>query len=128
MPTFSADEERAALEPWSITIDGRTHVARVVSRPQALAFWGVVERAKRGEVTPVEEEQALATLLRIAFPWRVSYRWRGDPVAQILALDPRIRTRALESFFASLTAELPSRPSGTNGKSDGSPSSAVPSA
>lgn len=115
MPTFSADAELAALEPWRVVLGGRTFTAAPVSRPALVVFLASVERAKDKKITLAEEEAAIAQLLRVAFPWRFSYRWR-DPVALIMAMDYRARQRVLESFCASLGVQMPPNP-GTNGSS-----------
>jgi hypothetical protein len=126
MAEFSADAERRALAPWTIQIGGRVYTARPVSRPAVVAFWAAISNPAS---TPEEQELALATLLRVAFP-REGLRtwWRGDPVLQILALDYRVREKALESFFASLAPlHRPSAP-GTNGTNGSRPSLAAESA
>ena len=120
---FSADAEQRALEPWTIEIGGRVHTAAPVSRREVLAFWAVIERIQAGSAQPLEEEAALTALLRAAFPKRLSYWWFGDPVAQILSLDYRVRRRAIQSFFDSLApVESPSVP-GMNGTNGSRPSS-----
>lgn len=124
---FSADAERRALEPWSIQIKGRVFVADgAVSRPALLAFLAVVERHQRGEATVPEMEGALEGLLRVAFPRsRLSRWWYGDPVAEIMRFDYRLREAALASFFESLgLTASPSAP-GTNGTNGSRPSSAA---
>jgi hypothetical protein len=58
-------------------------------------------------------------LLRIAFPWRPSYIWRGDPVSIIGAMLPREQAEVLRDFFQSLgvTVRKPTLPTSpkTNG-------------
>lgn len=112
---FSADAELRALTPWSIELHGRVFTAAVVSRPAVLAFFGSLERSRAGQSTPAEEEEALHTLLRAAFPKRWRHWWTGDPVPQILALDYRVRKKALDSFFASLAPVESPTPPGMNG-------------
>lgn len=126
MAEFSADAEQRALEPWTIEIGGHVYTASPISRRDVLAFYAVAERSRSGTVTPLEEDQALATLFRAAFPKRLSYWWTGDPVALIMALDYRTRQRAVESFFESLAPlESPRSTPGTNGTNGSRPSSAA---
>lgn len=117
---YSADSEVEALTPWSLTIEGKTFTAQIVSRPALVRFYAVKERVKAGSATPAEELLAVRALFRLAFPWRWAYL-RGDPVAMLLRADHRVLNRAIDSFLASLAIALPAP--GTNGRSDESSSS-----
>ena len=119
---YSADVEAEALTPWSLTIEGKTFTAQLVSRPALLRFHAVMERAKAGTATGPEELQAIRALFRQAFPWRWGYL-RGDPVAMLMRSDQRVLTKALDSFLASLAKPSPFPAPGTNGRSGASPSS-----
>lgn len=103
-PTIDLDALRATYEPWSFTTGGRRYVARPVSIEQVIAH----EAACVGEssVRILEERRKL---LRLAFPWRLSYRWRGDPVALICGAEPAVYREIWESFSASLHALSPKR-------------------
>ena len=95
MSTFDLDAFREAHRPFAFTAGGFTFEARIISAEQMRQFATVASRADAAG-----QHRALAALLRIAFPWRPSYIWRGDPVTTILALEPQAREEALESFFA----------------------------
>lgn len=100
---------REAHRPWSFTTaDGRTFQARHVSAPQYERF---DDRFNHG--TAQERRMAVAWILRIAFPWRLSYLLRGDPVKILLAMEPAARKEALMDFFACLRGESPIRPQTT---------------
>lgn len=92
--SFDLDAFREAHRPWSFRAGGFTHVARILSAAHILAFNVAVSDADEAV-----REGALAQLLRHAFPWRFSYRWRGDPVHRILSLEPAARLELLKSFF-----------------------------
>lgn len=97
MTNFSADSFLEALEPWSFTTGGRRYVAQPVSAPRVARFLHACTSAQ-----PNEQHRQLKALLREAFPKRLSFLWRGDPVLEILAMEPRTRDATLKSFFASL--------------------------
>lgn len=96
---FSADAWRAAREPWTYTERGRTWVARPVS---AEAVAGAFDRLSKQRGDLAAERREVGRLLRLAFPWRPSRMWRGDPVRRILALEPGLYQAVIKSFFASL--------------------------
>jgi hypothetical protein len=98
---FNADAFLAAQAPWQLTTRGKTYTARAVSAPQVARYLA----AATG--TPAAFKNALESLLREAFPWRPSFRWRGDPVQVILAMPPSQLAATLTDFFASqgLTAQ-----------------------
>jgi hypothetical protein len=97
--SFNADAYREAVAPWTFTAGGRTWQARPVSAPAVQRFHTAL-RAAAGDAG--RQERALRTLLRQAFPWRFSYRWRGDPVDRLLRLPPDDRQAALADFFGFL--------------------------
>lgn len=103
-PTIDLDALRATHEPWSFTTGGRRYVARPVSIEQVIAHEAACIGA--GPAAVLNERRAL---LRIAFPWRLSYRWRGDPVALICDAEPAVYREMWESFSASLHAWSPRR-------------------
>jgi len=101
--TFSVDAFRAAHRPWSFAAGGVTWTARHVSTPQILAF----NREYEAATTEVARAKSVARLLRIAFPWRLSYLRRGDPVKVLVALEPAARIEALNDFFECLAGKTP---------------------
>jgi len=114
--SFNADSYRQAVRPWVLTVGGKAWEARPVSAPAVLAF----HAALRAATTPPAQERALRALLRRAFPWRFSYRWRGDPVDALVGLSPAERAEALTDFFGYLEGKarrplppVPTTPSGT---------------
>jgi len=105
MPGFSAKAWHAAHAPWTYTTSrGRTCATRPISTPRLIAYFGAIEGASIARQNAETRE-----LLREAFPWRVSFLWRGDPVDEILESPPGLRKEILRSFFASLgmTREAP---------------------
>ncbi len=104
---FDVDAFRAAHRPWSLTIQGRTFGARHVSAMQVQEY----ERRFSTAATESARLTAVTWLLRRAFPWRVSYLVRGDPVTLVLGLEPAARAEALMDFFACLrTGTSPRNP------------------
>lgn len=116
--SFDADAFAAALRPWTFTAHGRAHAARPVSAPAVLAFHAEFNAA----ADEAARARALRRVLRLAFPWRLSYRWRGDPVEHLLALPPAARNAALTSFFLFLSHGP--APEGSVPATPGTPSSA----
>ncbi|MEA3245259.1 MAG: hypothetical protein U9Q74_03785 [Gemmatimonadota bacterium] len=116
---FDLDAFRDAHRPWRYTAGGRTHIARPVSTPAVLAFHAEFNAA----ADEAGRLRALRRVLRLAFPRRISYRWRGDPVAHILGLEPAARKAAITDFFASLEGKSgPSAPPTTPGTPSSAPS------
>lgn len=104
---FNADDFLAAHRPWSFTIGGRTFGARHVSAPSVQRF----EQLRAAAKDNVRRQQfALWWLLRRAFPWRLSYLIRGDPVKIMLRLPPAAQAEALRDFFACLRGETTASP------------------
>lgn len=101
---FDADAHRAAHAPWSMVLRGRTHTARPVSVRQVMAFQEVAQRE------PAVARRALIRLLRVAFPWRPWYVWRGDPVRWLVAETGEGQAEALADFFGCLLARLTRTP------------------
>jgi hypothetical protein len=113
---FNADDYRAALRPWTFTVGGLTWEARPVSAPAVVSFharFAAIADAERDALlgspdeanaiharAEIERRKVLRALLRLAFPMKLPYRWRGDPVDKILALDPPTRNATLADFFA----------------------------
>lgn len=94
MAHFDADAYRAAREPFTLAVAGRTYAARPVSAELVVRL----ERdlgASDGRVA----RRALRRLLRAAFPWRVAWLWLGDPVDRALQLDLDARRELLTRFF-----------------------------
>jgi len=96
---IDADAERAALEPFTVTLSGRAYVARPISHPAWRTFQLAVEAATAGTLPEAAQEAALITVLRAAFPYRLPFRWQGDPVRLIHQLPPPVRERVLSDFF-----------------------------
>lgn len=101
--TLDLDALRASAEPWSFATGGRTYVARPVSVEQVIAYEARIAGASATDVM-----RARRQLLRLAFPWRPSFMWRGDPVAVICSAPPALHRVVIESFFASLRSWPPS--------------------
>jgi len=97
---FDVDAFRAAHQPWSFTVGGRTFGARHVS---AVAVQRYEQMRVVAGKDAKRQQRALRWLLRRAFPWRLSYRLRGDPVTLILGLEPAAQRAALIDFFACLS-------------------------
>lgn len=91
---FDADAWRAEHEPWTFTTRGRTYVASPVSVPVLQRFFTMTQGADFAT-----QEREIERVLRVAFPWRPSFQWRGDPVKLILAMEPAARRSALADFF-----------------------------
>jgi hypothetical protein len=123
---FDADAYRAAREPWTCRIGGRLHTAQPVSQEALLRFQGGMERAARTQDATLAARVTRA-LWRTAFPWRPSMLWRGDPVPQLLALEPPAHEAALLDFFAWLGARPPAPPARTTSGSSASSAAPPPS-
>jgi hypothetical protein len=113
------DAEREALEPFEVTVNGRTYRAKPLSWP---AYRRVTEAAAVMEASVTIEnanrfESALREAFRAAFPvhWRYLFRPKEDPVYQILELPPALRQRILRDFFDWAGAKLESPPSPKDG-------------
>ncbi len=110
--SFSTTSWHAARRTWTLEIDGRAWTARPVSLPAVIAYYHELST-----VTPDKGWDVTAKLLRLAFPWRLSFRWRGDPVKVFrqLARDyPDAARQAMVDFFPYLTGVTKSAPV-TNG-------------
>lgn len=92
--TFDLDAYREAHRPWTFRAGGFAFEARILSAEHVRRF-----NAELAGADAAGQRAALARLLRAAFPWRFSYRWRGDPVTRILALEPAALDATLSSFF-----------------------------
>lgn len=101
-PALDLDALRAAHEPWTFQTGGRTYVARPVSIEQVIAH-----EAECVGASPAAVMRARRKLLRIAFPWRASFLWRGDPVRVICEASPTVHRAVMDSFFASLQSSSP---------------------
>jgi hypothetical protein len=123
---FNADEYHATVSPpWEFTTGGRTYVAQHVSTPAVERYLQVLEdhptETRKGQA---RRSAALLRLLRLAFPWRLSYWWnrRADPVWQFLHLPPRTRKEALEDFFGRLGIVELTTPQTTTASTGSTPS------
>jgi hypothetical protein len=112
MATFDLDALREAHRPWAFTTGRRTYVARPVSIEQVIAYEGECIGA-----SVAVRLRALRRLLRLAFPWRPSFLWRGDPVAIIMGASPPVHHQLVRDFFASLRspAESTAPPTSSTG-------------
>lgn len=104
---FDVDAFQAAHLPWSFTLGGRTFGAKHVSAPRVAKYERKLNDAaalfaKSPLRANLARYTALRWLLRCAFPWRIDYLWRGDPVRLLIHLPPAARTEALKDFFACL--------------------------
>jgi hypothetical protein len=111
---FDVDAFREAHRPWSFTVGARTFTGRHVSAPAVQRY----ERLRMSAKNESQLNRALWSVLRRAFPWRVSYLVRGDPVQVIMReLERPARDEALKDFFVCLRggkSENPSQMSGTH--------------
>lgn len=98
MPGFSSKAWLDAHQPWTYTTTRRrTYAARPISTPRLIAYFGAMEGAS------IQRQQIeTRALLREAFPMRLSFAWRGDPVDEIIEAPPEQQGEILRSFFASL--------------------------
>lgn len=94
MATFDADAYRAAREPFTVIVHGRTYVARPVSAELVIDTQPALASGDRKA-----SSAALKRLLRAAFPWKLRMWWQGDPVFHILYLDPATRNALVTRFF-----------------------------
>jgi len=126
---IDADAEREALEPFTITIGGRTYTARPLSWPAYRVVSEAADRQREGTLKADEFEKVLRGALRAVFPvrWRYLVRPKEDPVYQILDLTPTVRQRVTRDFFvwAAPQPEAASE-SRTSGPNAPAPSSAAP--
>lgn len=104
---FDADAWEEAQQPWVFSSGGQSWPARPIGSQE-------VTRAatQLAAADPLEALRITRRLLRLAFPWRFSMRWRGDPVALIMALPAAALKELLESFFvwAGLRSETKTNP------------------
>lgn len=98
MSTFDVDAWRQSRERWGVKLDGREFFARDVSAPAVVAAHLELQGADAGQ-----ERAILLKLLRLAYPWRLSMWWRGDPVELIANLPPLAWREVIKSFFAYVT-------------------------
>lgn len=82
---------------WTVTLDGFTYRARPVSARAVAEWWLEYSDAK-----PVQQFALLEQLFRVAFPWRISYTWLGDPVKKIMALPLGEFVKVRADFFGHL--------------------------
>lgn len=94
MGGFDADAWLESREPWTFRARGTTWTARPVS---AEAVVGVLLELR--QATPAQQYRLLRRIFRLAFPWRLSMRWRGDPVQLMLALPREALDDVVTSFF-----------------------------
>lgn len=96
---------RRVHRPWRFTIGRRAFDARYISAPNCSEFF---RRLGAAGPDPAKRRRAFYWLLRRAFPWRVSYRFSGDPVTIILdQLTPVARRSALNDLVESLAGGEP---------------------
>lgn len=94
--------EVVSRDPWAVRLNGMVHVARPVSGHRVQAFYQAIRGA-----SPEAGMAALTDLLRWAFPLRLSYWWRGDPVRQLVRLPAEEQRTVLTDFFAHLAGTPP---------------------
>lgn len=98
MSTFDVDAWRESQQRWGVKLDGREYFAREVSAPAVIAAHLELQGA-----STMQERKILRGLLRLAFPWQMSMRWRGDPVKLLDQLPPDAWRKVVASFFAFVT-------------------------
>lgn len=91
------DALNASAAPYRFRSRGREYVARPVSVEAVVQYEAAVRGASNLEVMAARKR-----LLRLAFPWRVSFLWRGDPVRLISQAPPAVYREVWADFFASL--------------------------
>jgi hypothetical protein len=105
------DEWQRVRQPtWSVTLDGYTYRAHPVSA-RAVADLVPKLAAAKG----AEQFDLLAALYRLAFPWRLSYVWRGDPVKRLMALPLPMFQEVRDDFFVLLGVRKSSNAPATSG-------------
>jgi hypothetical protein len=137
--SFDADKYQDALRPWIFTAGRASWTAKPVSAPALARFYadfqsaGESERERLLAARSPRERAAirrdaervrmalLTRLLRLAFPAKLNYHWRGDPVRALLALPSGARDEALADFFLWAAARPKNLPIPTT---PGTPSSA----
>lgn len=83
MPKFDADAYLEALEKPTLTINGTTFTGRILSIVEWLPFEQRMEALSDDNNT--DGYMAFARdYLRALFPYRMAFKWRGDPVAMTL--------------------------------------------
>lgn len=105
MPGFDADAWLEAQEPWTFRARGTTWTAHPVSAEAVVRALLELRSA-----APTQQYPILRRLFRLAFPRRLSMRWRGDPVRLILALPREALDEVVTSFFAWAGITDPIRP------------------
>lgn len=116
---FDVDRYRAANQPWSVRLHGRTYTARWISGDEIVRYavlWSPEPSRdtdepietfarRRAEYSSVVTAAALR-LMRDLFPWRPSMWLFGDPVAVFRQADEVERLQWLRDFFASRAARI----------------------
>ena len=112
MPLIDADAALAALEPFQLTIGGRTYTAKPLSWPEHQRVEQAAAALLEGKLTEAAFEKTLRLALRAAFParWRYIIRPSEDPVLQILELTPIVRQAVVNGFFDHLNWWKAQRP------------------
>lgn len=116
---FDVDRYRAANQPWSVRMHGRTYTARWISGDEILRYavlWspdparGADEPAevfvRRRAVHSAAVTRTASRLMRDLFPWRPSMLLFGDPVALFRRADEVERLHWLRDFFAFRAAAI----------------------
>lgn len=89
--------QKPEFDTWSVTLDGYRYVARPVSA-RKVAEWLPRYLKANGSA----QLDLMRELFRIAFPWRMSYVWRGDPVERLMALPLPVFLEVRNDFFVLL--------------------------
>lgn len=76
---FDADIWLATQAPWTFSAAGRTWAARPIGMDHVTTLTPRLQQANGAQ-----QLRLIRGLLRRAFPWRFSMRWRGDPVSLIM--------------------------------------------
>lgn len=88
---FDADAYLATLKKPEFTLNGKTYTGRILSVEQWLPFATRFEKLGNDELSPTEILELSRDFLRALYPYRMSYRWLGDPVTMLMnspALEP----------------------------------------
>ena len=140
--SFDADKFQAALRPWIFTAGRSSWIARPVSAPALARFHGdfkVVGDFEREQLLTATSPLArarvqrraerrravlLRRIFRVAFPYRLSYLVRGDPVKALIQLPPAARSEAITAFFQFAEGKPKSSAPPTSPPIPGTPSNA----
>lgn len=104
---FDADAYSAAIEAPSVQLNNKTYTGRILSMEQFIPFSTRFDRLIAGQLSPLEESTLYREYLRMLFPKKLYYKWRGDPV-DLLMKSPALTSTMIHFFVCQLHALNPS--------------------